>query len=256
MIRRPALATDGSQRWILISQLEHARLAGALARRWRAAAIAPREELLSAIDHHDDGWFDWERSPGIDPASGRPLDFLEMDPADSLAIWRGSISAGQVLGDLPTWLIAGHFSALLRQFESRWNDSAGRRALAQEFLAEADTSRQFWLDRWQAANPAANTPAIAQRGLELLQLFDRLSLWLCCHPQPAPSVFSAPEFPNLRVEAAEAGRVGIEPWPFDPPQFEVRAVGVAIPAVRYRTPAELAAADCESIELGWTFAAR
>src|SRR5262249_14641356 len=116
MIRRDgSAAAEAAGRWILISQIEHARLAVRLAEHWSGrgfAPLMPRRELLWAVEHHDDGWRAWETAPGVDPTSGRPRSFVEMEPSDSVAIWTRSIDEAADAGPLEAYLVAGHFSSL------------------------------------------------------------------------------------------------------------------------------------------------
>jgi Protein of unknown function (DUF3891) len=90
MIRR-----EHGRDWLLISQVDHARLAGVLAGAWnlgggRMAAL--RDDLLQAVRQHDEGWAAWEASPTIDPETGRPRDFTEMPMAVASEIWNRSIA--------------------------------------------------------------------------------------------------------------------------------------------------------------------
>lgn len=90
MIRR-----EHGRDWLLISQVEHASLAAALAEAWnfngsRMAAL--RDELVQAVRQHDAGWAAWEQSPGVDPDSGRPRDFTEMPMPEATGIWSRSIA--------------------------------------------------------------------------------------------------------------------------------------------------------------------
>ena len=90
MIRRDYQDTDGTACWLLVTQPEHARLAGELAEHWGAGTVAPLvspAELLPAVYHHDDGWSDWEQHPTLDPEHGRPRSFTEMPLERSLEIW-------------------------------------------------------------------------------------------------------------------------------------------------------------------------
>src|SRR5689334_22023337 len=100
MIRRPQPGVDSQPQWVLISQVEHARVSGELAEHWAAGALAPRDELVATIYHHDDGWREWEQRPDVDPEPGRPRAFTEMPLADSLVIWQRSIDAAARLGNL------------------------------------------------------------------------------------------------------------------------------------------------------------
>ena len=96
MIRRNVTTENGQPGWLLISQVEHARISGEFAESWIDSPTANvtflplinPEELLPAIYHHDDGWQDWEKSPEVDPQTGRPLAFTEMPLEVALEIWR------------------------------------------------------------------------------------------------------------------------------------------------------------------------
>ena len=114
MIRRDEPADGAPSHWALISQVEHARLAGRLAEPWVDGPFAPlwpRDELLWAIEHHDDGWRQWEACPGVDSRTGRPRNFTEMPAAEALAIWRHSVDAAAAAFPLAGYVVAGHFCA-------------------------------------------------------------------------------------------------------------------------------------------------
>jgi hypothetical protein len=254
MIRRDHTTADGQHRWVLIAQPEHARLSGLLAESWGAAPFVPldpRDELLAAIYHHDDGWADWERSPQVDPQSGRPLAFTEMPLADSLAIWRGSIDAASRFGELAAWAVAGHFSALLRS-STTWRKAGGEQMqLAEEFLHEQDTSRAEWLARWLSADPKANTRELAGQGLRHLQFFDALSLWFCCAERSLPQTFEPPDGPLVTITPVDSGSFEVQPWPFTVSALPVSVAGRSVPAVRYSDAEQLAAAKSSDVRLDW-----
>ncbi|MBW3541246.1 MAG: DUF3891 family protein [Planctomycetes bacterium] len=89
MIRRDA---DGQ--WLLISQVEHARLAGELAAVWGnedVAALPMPHALVPAVIRHDVGWQTWEARPTIEAAHGRPRSFTEMPMNEACRIWSRSI---------------------------------------------------------------------------------------------------------------------------------------------------------------------
>lgn len=89
MIRRNA-GTD----WLLISQGDHAHLAGEIAAEWgndHVPALPVPPLLVPAVRDHDAGWAQWECAPRIDPQTRRPRDFTEMAMTESTAIWSRSI---------------------------------------------------------------------------------------------------------------------------------------------------------------------
>ena len=81
--------------WLLISQVDHARVAETLAAAWGNSDVPnlpEREELVPAIRDHDEGWLDWEQSPTVDEETGRPRNFTEMPMEVSTRIWEKSIA--------------------------------------------------------------------------------------------------------------------------------------------------------------------
>ena len=256
MIRRAIRDETGADCWMLISQVEHARLSGALAERWDPAPLERlncREELLAAIYHHDDGWADWERSAGIDPESGRPLNFTEMPLVESLAIWRDSIASAGQHGDLAAHVVSAHFCSLLRRFSSRWQSDPAQTAIATEFLTSQE---QFQAERLRACRVRSNeaeAAAVAKMALAVLQTFDSLSLWLCCSEQPDAETFELPGAQPATVKMGSPLEVEVSPWPFRGERAEFEVVGRAVPAIRYESPAELAVAPSRQMQLKWAF---
>lgn len=254
MIRRTVRTAAGSEQWILISQVEHARLAGALAERWGrqgVAALEPRSELLNAIFHHDDGWANWERSPGLDPESGRPLQFTEMPLVESLAIWEDSIASASHFGALAGYVVSAHFCHLLRRFSARWQGVAAMTAMAQDFLGRQTQQQSQWSADWGRQAAASEPAVVLANALRFLQLFDSLSLWLCCSETPEPEEFETPGGPKIAVQSAGPGRVAVDPWPFQPDSLQLSAVARSVPAIRYDAPADLATAPAQPATLNW-----
>ena len=248
MIRRDILLPGGKPGWLLISQIEHARLSGALASEWGAppfAPVAPRDELLPAIVRHDDGWCDWERRPQVDPATGWPRNFLEMPIEDSLLIWRASIERAALLGPFSGATVAGHFLQLLRH-ATVWEQHGTRvAAAAHQWEAEFESLRRGWLDEWSAGRPE-NTSDAAAQALAWLQWFDRLSLWFCVTRQTEPAELPTCGGPSLSLTPQQADgddsqTVALRPWPLRVSGFEISLSGRLVPARRYRDSTDLAA---------------
>src|SRR5262245_48839151 len=146
MIRREVKDETGQVRWVLIPQIEHALLAFRLAEHWGQGSFAPlepRAELLWAVAHHDDGWRDWDASPGVDPVHGRPRSFTEMEIADSVAIWSGSIETAAAAGPLQGYVVAGHFCVLARR-ASAWRNADPAWDQAEAFLRKYEALMQDW----------------------------------------------------------------------------------------------------------------
>jgi hypothetical protein len=255
MIRRHGSIAEGTAgQWILISQIDHARLAGQLAEHWGADGYAPlllpRNELLWTVYHHDDGWHAWEQAPDVDPKSGKPRTFTEMELGDSLVIWTASIETARQEGPLQAYLVAGHFCALARR-SAAWRKHDALWPQAERFLDQFGSLGTHWLQEWQAENPTANTPQRAQQALAQLQFFDALSLWFCCAAASGPDRIETPAGPVLTLVPVDPRRVHIAPWPLNVESLDLEIAGRAVPVGRYRDRAELAAAPAQSVLLRW-----
>ncbi|MBX3425891.1 MAG: DUF3891 family protein [Pirellulales bacterium] len=287
MIRRETTLADGRPGWLLISQIEHARISAELAaacvpdallpardggngaspraaplqKSHDADLVAVRAEVLAAIAAHDDGWRQWESSPGLD-ADGRPRSFTELPLVEALRIWSASIAAAATIGPLAAWMIAGHFRRLLDHSES-----LGREPLADLWRATHDRPRELRLDEWQFADPLVRTRALADAALAALRTFDAASLWFCCGcggfdgaRQDEEAISCSP----LKLELvggatttlrSAPGGATADPWPFTPPELTLIAPALLVPARRHGSASELlaAAAPCE---LRWTLRSR
>ena len=175
MIRRSITLENNASAWLLIDQPTHAQIAYELADQWGAVPFTrprPAKILLPTIQRHDDGWRAWEVRPEVDPKTGWPYAFTEMSPDISFRIWEASILACSDLGPLSQFLTAAHFVRL-----SQRGDATKITQFYRDFEKQADQ----WLKAWQQASPATNTTDMAHSALEYLQMFDALSLWICCN---------------------------------------------------------------------------
>jgi hypothetical protein len=267
MIRRDIDLGDGEARWLLVSQVEHARLGAVLAERCldrfgpaTAEIDSVRSELLQAIARHDDGWADWETRPGLDPELRRPLSFRELSLDETLANWDGSIRSAAEVGPLAAWAVAGHFAGLLQSSQSDLDEIASA-----AWLAKTADQRAIWLAKWQKLNPAQHSQPLADEALLWMRAFDAMSLWICsvC-PFGGEEVLQWPEGYHIgpgesldtrlaadaTTDISEYGVVTADPWRFNATELEIAAPGHVVPVCEYRDTDELLAAY-EPIELRW-----
>lgn len=258
MIRRNLPLTEEPEKWLLISQVEHARVSAELAAQWRVGSSPisdtsipepVRTELLAAILHHDDGWAHWEADPAIDPSTGRPYSFMELPREQSLPLWHDSILRARQHGPLAGWAVAGHFVRLLVDSDDAELD------VSQAWLAEVSNWRQSWLNEWNADNRQLHTVTLAGQCLDWVRTFDWVSLWLCCKCPATPAdelcepmtvdegmVPGAPVTftPTEQQADREPRTVTVAPWPFTEPTLAIDALGYAVKAKEYQSSDGLA----------------
>jgi hypothetical protein len=266
MIRREIELEEGERLWLLISQVEHARISGELTRQ---LAQAPPHEVVEAISHHDDGWTDWESAPKLNPEIGGPYSFTEMPLTEALVIWDGSIAAARKFGQLAGFMVAGHFYKLLSESEN-----AGQPA-AVAWLAAKRKARTAWLDEWLRANPK-HTLDEAKRAQYQLFVADLFSLWLCCDAPLAGEVATLHDDSPIKGRAATlmseyhfsvigSGRrhatpenmtealawvIAVEPYPFAPTPLSLMLNAECVPVAHYPSWQDLKVAS-RPMELRW-----
>ncbi len=196
----------------LITQPNHAALAGDLAARFDSAAFPRLEpEVVRTIGVHDAGWgiFASETGSAAPPldAAGKPLCFFEIEPEDFLRAWTASIDRAEQIAPVGGIIVSGHFCRLAQgRLDSR-PDPPPIMAMLRGFIARESDRQQ----RLAARDPRPE-PEL-QRLTDTLQFCDLLSLYLCCGTR-APVEFPQ-QFGSRRVRLAwRDGACVLDPSPF------------------------------------------
>ena len=240
------------ERFRLVTQPDHAEASGYLAAHWGNGEFqrpghweqskepdAVRQEIVFGIAQHDNGWWEWEADPEIDPADGLPLDFLQGSEAAGFERWRRGAARFERNHPLASLLISRHaywlqtarvadirepqFQHPLFGFRPRKSDPDSPEAGAlREFLVERLSHERALLDRlgigggiWErAAHDATLLPAV-----RLLQVLDTVSLTLCGGAAKSLKLLEVPRqswSDRVTLEVAPAGgeRIAMTPYPF------------------------------------------
>ena len=208
-----------------VTQQAHAWVSGQLARAWGAEGfgpVAPWEEVCLAAEQHDVGMAAWDRDPTLNPRSGLPTTFMEMELATHLHLW--TVGPDLLLGQsrYAALLASRHGSALYAR-RDLGSMEAGARAQVEDFLGRR---REF------EAGVRATLPAVSDQEVErnqrLVWTWDGLSLALILGWAP---------WTGERVPTAGGGAVDLEltarggrghvlePWPFVSERLTVRTQG-------------------------------
>jgi hypothetical protein len=205
------IVRDLGDAWQIVLQTDHADLSGAFARAW--AERGPRHDSLAlATVRHDDGWAVWERAPMRD-GTGKPVDFLEVNVLVHLAFYRACIVSILEQDPYAGLLNSMHGAGIYRKrygrdpaLRTRKDDPAVTEQI-EAFVAEQEASWPALLDATGAGDDER------WRDYELLELYDRLSLYFCMrdaeHGEP-----EAVELQGYTIEAAGPWRVRLDPYPF------------------------------------------
>jgi hypothetical protein len=223
---------------VAIGQASHAWLSGQLARAWGNATVGdvePREEACLAALQHDVGMAAWDLAPALNPRTGRPQSFMEMDLAAHLALWSAAPQRLFTQSRLAALLVSLHGTALYEM-----------RDLARLPPEQADDVRAYLggqraLQERLTADTGVGRDALRRLQRQLLA-WDWLSLALCLDwaPSSLPGVPGADGEVELRVEPGPGVTV-LRPWPFGAVALEVRCEGRRLEG-RFESAAELHAA--------------
>jgi hypothetical protein len=195
------IVRDAGDAWQVVMQTDHADLSGAFADAWRDRG--PRHESVGiAAGRHDDGWAVWERAPRRDE-SGKPVNFLDVDVRSHLAFYRAGIAAVTEHDPHAGLLVSMHGAGIYRQrygldLALSLTRAPEVRGEVEAFVAEQEA--KFGGD-----------PGEHRADYDLLQLYDRLSLYFCMRDVEAGE---PAELQGCTLEPVQPWHVRMSPYPF------------------------------------------
>ncbi len=218
MIRRDD--TDG---WILITQHDHAVLAGNLMERWGNEAFSPpqpHEEVLFAVREHDCGWKEWDSSPKINPENGYPANFMEMESSDQTDIWRGSFEPHSDEHPYASALVALHFARFNRKLLTK--DPSDVYAKSLEGAIDGFVFDKLGIEH----SKPGGVPREVKINLRLLQVGDIISLALC-HGWESMEIADVPvdyegNSRRLALKSDDGFNFTVSPYPFSGTDLKLR----------------------------------
>jgi hypothetical protein len=195
------IVRDMGDAWQVVLQTDHADLSGAAARAW--AEQGPRHgSLVVAAERHDDGWAVWEQAPQVDD-SGAPVNFLAVDVRSHLAFYRAGIAAITEQDPYAGLLVSMHGAGIYRR---RYGlDPALGLSRAAELQEEVDA--------FVAEQEAKFGGELGEHrsDYELLQVYDRLSLYFCLRDVEAGE---EAEVQGYGFAPVAPWHVRLDPYPF------------------------------------------
>lgn len=237
---------------------EHTAFAGQLARAFgndRFEPLSPYDEMLFVVDHHDEGWVEFDARPRVDPATGLPY-HLTATPRD-IAIQTGDRSADfneahhpycGLLSSMHIWgLYNGRYGysdqVLLGMVPAEWRPRY-------DAMLDAQLARQARLKETLSHDPVTAgwiDEAHLFQNYKQLQFFDTLSLYFHCTHDGArgDAAFthvprSADEDVTVAVARVEPGVYSFDPYPWREDRLVVTFGG------RYLAPGTGTGTEAES----------
>lgn len=240
MIRK----TWNSDKWLLTSQPEHARLAAIIGSAWNFPDGKPCDEVFKALISHDDGWKEADAIPSI-KANGDPLSFHETHLVDAVPIYDRSIASKKESGQLyATALITGHFLCLAESAD-----------LGRASIQDAIISGQFLARQRQHLSQLKEEISKDEAGLKQLENFDKdlrflqvcdyISLLLCTDFTGEETIENIPYLANgtiIKVSRKNSSlALLLDPLPFKK-NVRDHLTSWIVPFIPYESSKELLAA--------------
>lgn len=230
--------------WEIIYHRAHALLAAQLAGQWQRSQAPERlYETIAAISHHDDLEREWEGHELTE--AGAPLDFT-LNQSTDVDQLREQINSARYRGRWVTLLTSKHICFLtqgIRGESQELDDFLDEQVKLQERyrkelgIKKEDTERSYQFMRW----------------------CDRLSLILAQRKVPeagrALEITSGIEGQRYDIRELEDGKLTVEPWPFEAPEFTVNVEACMVSQLKFDSQPEFVQALQEAPikTLEWTF---
>jgi Protein of unknown function (DUF3891) len=206
---------------LAVGQPAHAHLCGQFARRWgneRFGAVQPLDEVALGAEQHDLAWADWDLAPALNPGTGLPVSFLELDPGLAAELWRHGP---------PRLLAQSRWAALLATMHGRrLSELRDIETLESHAAAAVRTLRDE--SRAREAELVASLradPELVARNSDLLWAWDGLSLALLLdwapytlRAVPAEGRSRADIVVRAVPERDGVVTLSLSPWPFADPR--------------------------------------
>jgi hypothetical protein len=207
---------------IAIGQASHAWASGQLARAWgneRFPAPEPFEEVCLGAEQHDAGWTEWDLRPSLNPGTGLPYTFIELPVSAHIELWSAAPAKLVTQSRYAALLASMHGTTLQTRRDLDRLDPADR-ALVEHYLED-----QRALQRELIELLGANRDQL-ERNRRLLWAWDGISLALCLGWQTLMNeVPAGVGDADLALELTGADLFTLDPWPFEPPELELRCEG-------------------------------
>ena len=206
-------------RLLLITQPDHARLAGEVMSHCAALERHPRRDhILNAIVSHDDGWAIEDASPSVDPATGEVADFIRARTEVRQGVWPRAV---RLLAQDDPWagaLVAHHALTVYTRLRANpdWHAFFARMGVIRDALIKK----------------AKLNPIDLEADYVYLRLGDLISLAFCTGSNDLN------QFGGYRVELFRE-RVIVEPDLFAGYEVPVQIIATELPTKRFRSDAEL-----------------
>jgi len=240
---------------VVIRQTDHAILSGFFAREWGNDVFQRPEPFASfclAAAEHDNGWQEWEMTPGVDPKSFTPYSFMSVPTDEHVLLYQRGIDR-VVRSDLYAGLlVASHCTGLYDRAKATMPGYSAKYVKSQEQQHAYDFVQRLRLQQLRLKVDLRNDPATKEltdeklitANIQRLAALDRLSLYFCLGADHDTTIEGVPmngngEEADWELRAAGGNEFTLDPYPFRREPLEFALLARRIPRRRYMDDADL-----------------
>jgi hypothetical protein len=240
---------------ILIRQTDHAFLSGFFAREWGNEKFSRPEPFSSfclAAAEHDNGWQEWELTPGVDPKTFAPYSFMTIPTDEHVFLYQRGIDRVLKVDLYTGLLVASHCMALYDRSRATIPGFSAKYVKSQEQHIANDFVQRLRLQQLRLKvdlrNDPATRPFTDEKLIELnsrrLEALDRLSLYFCLGATENTTIEAVPlddqqKEADWEVRALGSNQFTINPYPFRRDPLEFAILARRIPKRRYADALDL-----------------
>ena len=228
-------------RLILVTQPDHADMSGQFAAHWGNSEFQepePLEDMIVAATAHDNGWWEQDTRPTVEPTSQQPHDFTTLPYSRHTALYTRGINRSIDDNPYAGLMVCMHGVGLYKQRygtdpslvrrPANVEDSEAVEKLINEQEAAQERLRGLLMESSNYHALSSHTQIWSN--YKLLQIWDRLSLLLCWRGtaqlslSPVPMSYGDAET-DLTLEPLSENEFTVSPYPFreSPIEFHARA---------------------------------
>jgi hypothetical protein len=221
--------------WNIITQRSHGLLAGQICYHWKQK-LRPEiwMETLVATIEHDDAFSEFERDEALLNKNGGPVNFKmrEFEPLKCDQLLRMALTKSMYIGLLTS-----------RHIQFLYGESADQ--AAKKYCRELQKKDGIWLKELSI------TEEETSKAYAILEWCDALSLLICqqmIQPENRKiEISSGPEDQCYQLHAPAEKVLTVEPWPFEPDEFEIHYESRLIPQLAFTSEQEFRKALMDTV---------
>lgn len=234
---------------ILIRQTDHAMLSGFFARALGNKLFnrpEPFESFCLAAAEHDNGWYEWEMLPTIDPKTFTPYNFMSIPTEEHIALYQRGIERVVRADRYAGLLVSMHCSGLYDRTRATMPGFSAKYIKSTESQVVADFIQRLRLQQLRlkvdlradpATKPYADDHSLTAN-LQRLEALDRLSLYFCLAPLDGSTIDAVPVNGNgseadWDLQPAGNNFVTLKPYPFGKDPLEISILARRVPKRPY-----------------------